>query len=120
MNSSFVRKTIYLAMGTLLLIISTALIANFNVQTAHAQIGEGGGYSLGQVIADQISLKHIFTIYTTTQVNNVDTYIVHPQINIDYYVDKVGADVICLIKASDTKQTRICIPFSAIAAITYR
>ncbi len=71
MKSEFVRKSIYLSACTLLLIVSAALIANFNVQAAHAQTEGGGGeVSFHDVISSQIMAKHIFTIYTTTKINN--------------------------------------------------
>ena len=122
MKSEFVRKSIYLAVCTLLLIVSAALIANFNVQAAHAQTSEGGGgeANFHDLISGQILARHTFTIYTTTTINNVGTYIVHPQRNIDYFTYKFGTDYICVIAAADARQTQVCIPFSAIAGVTYR
>lgn len=127
MNAQFLRKSVYLAISTLLIVFSTLLIGTaFNIQTAHAaqpaQIGEGGGgpATIGDVISMELGAKHIVTIRTTTKANNIDTYIVHPQNNSDYYAAKLGIDYICVIKAGDVKQTQICIPFTAIATVSFR
>ena len=127
MNTQFVRKAFYLAVSTLLIVFSMALVmTSFNIQTAYAapatQIGEGGGgpATIGDEISMELGAKHIVTIRTTTKANNIDTYVVHPQVNSDYYAAKLGIDYICVIKAGDTKQTQICIPFTAIATVSFR
>lgn len=127
MNIQFVRKAFYLAVSTLLIVFSMALVmTTFNIGTAHAasstQTAEGGGgpATMYDLIVSQNNAKHIFVIRTTTKANNVDTYIVHPQANIDYFLAKIGLDYLCVIKADDTKQTQTCIPFTAIATISFR
>jgi hypothetical protein len=124
MNSSFVRKAVYLTIGTLLIAISALLVATtFNIQTARAAQSEGGGGALTMhdlISMELVGLNNIVTIHTTTKVNKIDTYVVHPQINIDYYAAKLGNDYICLIQASDPKQTQVCLPFTAIVTITFR
>lgn len=126
MNSQFVRKAVYLAVSTVLVIVSVALITGtFNIQTAQASSvtqaeGGGGPTTIYDLISMQLAAKHIVTIRTTTAANNVDTYIVHPQINIDYYASKLGTEYICLIRAADVKKTQVCIPFTAIATVSFR
>ena len=118
MSSQFLRKSAYLALSALLIVISAAFLANFNVQTAHAG---GSPQPLYQLLSDQIVANATFTIYTQTKIDGTDTYKVHSHTTgSDYFVSTLGTDYICITRAKDSAKIPLCLPYSAIAGIKYQ
>jgi hypothetical protein len=117
MDSRIVRSIAYVAAAALLLAIGVALIANFNVQTVHAG---GSPQPLYQLISDQITANATFTIYTTTKMTGASTYTVHSQsTGSDYYVARLGTDHLCIQSSKGLANHPLCIPYSAIAGLSY-
>jgi hypothetical protein len=117
MKSRIVRSIAYVATTALLLVVGAVLIANFNVQPVHAG---GSPQPLYQLISTQITANATFTIYTTTKILGTSTYTVHSQsTGSDYSVAVLGTDYICIQSAKGDANHPLCIPYSAIAGLTY-
>jgi hypothetical protein len=113
MNSSIVRRVSFLLAAVLLLAV---VAASFNAQPAQAG---GSPQPFYQLISARISANSTFTIYTHTKINGANTYTVYSQpSNTDYYVAALGTDYLCIEQAK-TKGHPLCIPYSAMAGLTY-
>jgi hypothetical protein len=119
MGSRIIRNIAYVAATAFLLVIAVALIANLNVQLVHAG---GSPQPLYQLISQKITANATFTIYTTTIIKGTGTnaYTVHSQsTGSGYYVAVLGTDYLCIQSATGAAGHPLCLPYSAIAGLTY-
>jgi hypothetical protein len=105
---------IQLTVAVLLLAFGTFVLANFNVQTAHAG---GSPQPLYQLFSTKITADANFTINTLAPAR---TYLVHSHdTGSDYNVAMLGTDYICIHKAGTAASSMLCLPYSAIADVNF-
>ena len=118
MASQLVRKSSYLVIAVLLIALSVALVANFNVQTAQAG---GSPQPLYVLLSTQITAGKTFRIVTTTSIDGINDYTVASSTSTTgWYVQWLGTDFICIRNgAPAVSKIPLCLPYSAIAGIRY-
>ena len=117
MISQLFRKSAYLMMAVVLVAVTVAMVANFNVHTVYAG---GSPQPLYQLISTEIGAGATFTVYTQAKINTFSTFTVVSSLGgSPYYISRLGTDHICIVKQADPNHIPLCIPFANIAAISY-
>ena len=118
MGSQLVRKSSYLVIAVLLVALSVALVANFNVQTAQAG---GSPQPLYTLISTEMTANATFTIYTTTSINGLNSYVVKSNTSAtNWYISWLGTDFLCIKNGASVGKVPLCLPYSSIAGIKYQ